>query len=273
VSARDGARPFDIPVGRWHNAVAARTSRRVFDGRMPSEELLAPLEAVCDGFRPFPGARTVLVRESPEPVFKGLIGGYGKVRGAPLYAAFVAETTAARCREAVGYIGEAFILEATALGLGTCWVSGFFRPGRAAAHVSLNEGESILAVTPVGFAVGGLTFVERRMKAFVKAERREPLEALVLSGGFEEPWQKAAVEAARLAPSAVNRQPWRFRLGPGVVALEYDGSGPGGVEAKRLDCGIAMLHLELGARSAGANGGWEFLDAPGIAAFRSRRLS
>jgi hypothetical protein len=273
VSARDAARAVDIPFERWHKAVAARTSRRVYDGRMPSEELLAPLETVCDGFRPFPGARTVLVRESPEPVFKGLIGGYGKVKGAPLYAAFIADTPAAHCREAVGYIGEAFVLEATALGLGTCWVSGFFRPGRAAAHVPLKEGESILAVTPVGFAVEGLTFIEKRMKAFVKAERRKPMEELVVSGSFEEPWQRAAVEAARLAPSAVNRQPWRFRLEPGAVGLEFDKSAPGNAEAKRLDCGIAMLHVELGARSEGVDGSWEFLDAPGVAVFRSRRVS
>lgn len=253
--------------------MAARTSRRVYDGRLPSDELLAPLEAVCRGFRPFPGARTALVRESSGPVFKGIVGSYGKVRGAPLYAAFIADTAVAHSREAVGYAGEAFVLEATALGLGTCWVSGFFRPGPAAARVPLNSGERILAVTPVGFAVDGLTFVERSMKAIVKAERRKTLEELTLSGGFGEPWQRAAVESARLAPSAVNRQPWRFRLEPGAVALELDEAGPGTVEAKRLDCGIAMLHLELGALSAGVEGSWEFTNAPGVALFRSRRVS
>ncbi len=259
----------DIPVERWHRAAAARTSRRVFDGRVPAGELLAPLDAVCREFRPFPGARAALVRESPGPVFKGLVGGYGRIKGAPLYAAFIADTGAARSLEAAGYIGEAVVLEATALGLGTCWVSGFFRPGAAAAHVSLKDGERILAVTPVGFAVEDLTFGEKTMKAFVKSTRRKPVDELVLEGTFEESWQRAAVESARLAPSAVNRQPWRFRLGPGAVDLSFDEAGPGTVGAKRLDCGIAMLHLELGARAAGADGSWEFSDAPGVAVFRS----
>jgi len=259
---------MDIPVERWYGAVSVRTSRRIYDGRMPGEEALARLETVCREFRPFPGARTELVRESPEAVFKGLVGGYGKIKGAPIYAAFIADPAASRSREAVGYIGEAAVLEATALGLGTCWVSGFFRPGRAAENVRLEKGERILAVTPVGHAPDGLTFSERTMKAFVKSGRRKPLEELVVSGTLREEWQRSALEAVRLAPSAVNRQPWAFRLEPGAIGVMMDESGPGKADAKRLDCGIAMLHLELGARAAGAGGSWEFLESPGIAVYR-----
>ena len=69
-----------------------------------------------------------------------------------------------------------------------------------------------------------------------------------------EPWQEKAVEAARLAPSAANRQPWRFALDPGAITVRTAGSGDGGRYPKRLDCGIAMLHLELGARAAGTGG-------------------
>jgi len=261
---------MDIPIERWYGAIAARTSRRVFTGRPPDEDSLARLETVCREFRPFLGVRTILVRESPEAVFKGLVGGYGKVKGAPLYAAFVADTAASRFQESVGYVGEAFVLEATALGLGTCWVSGFFRPAAAAEHVSLEPGEKILAVTPVGEALEMLTFGEKTMKAFVKASGRRPLGSLILSGEISEEWQRRALEAARLAPSAVNRQPWRFRVEPGTIAVSADGGAPAGEAAKRLDCGIAMLHLELGARAEGVEGRWEFSDAPGIAVFRVR---
>lgn len=260
---------MDIPVKRWYDAIAARTSRRVFTGRPPDEDSLARLETVCREFRPFLGVRTVLVRESPESVFKGLVGGYGKVKGAPLYAAFVADTAASRFQESVGYVGEAFVLEATALGLGTCWVSGFFRPAAAAGHIPLEPGERILAVTPVDEALRALTFEEKTMKAFVKASSRRPLESLILSGEANEAWQRRALEAARLAPSAVNRQPWRFRLEPGLIAVAADGDTSAGGDAKRLDCGIAMLHLELGARAEGAHGQWEFPDPPGIAVFRT----
>lgn len=261
---------MDIPVARWYGAIAARTSRRVFTGRPPDEDKLARLETVCREFRPFLGVRAVLVRESPESVFKGLVGGYGKIKGAPYYAAFVADTAASRFQESVGYVGEAFVLEATALGLGTCWVSGFFRPAAAAGHVPLEPGEKILAVTPVGEAAGMLTFTEKTFKAVAGSTTRKSLESLVLSGGFGESWQRRALEAARLAPSAGNRQPWRFRVESGAIAVAANGTTPAGGAAKRLDCGIAMLHLELGARAEGVEGRWEFPDAPGIAVFRTR---
>ncbi len=260
---------MDIPVERWYGAIASRSSRRAFSGRPLDEDSLARLETVCREFRPFLGVRTVLVRESPEAVFKGIVGGYGKIKGAPLYAAFVAETAASRFSESVGYVGEAFILEATALGLGTCWVSGFFRPAAAAGHVPLDPGEKILAVTPVGHAADALSFGEKTMKTIAGSKSRKSLESLVLSGDVRNGWQRRALEAARLAPSAGNRQPWRFRVEPDAVIVAANGDAPEG-DSKRLDCGIAMLHLELGARAAGARGAWEFPDAPGIAVFRAR---
>ena len=75
------------------------------------------------------------------------------------------------------------------------------------------------------------------------------------------------IEAARLAPSARNRQPWRFRVQDSSIVVTEDGkpSLPG--ISKRLDCGIAMLHLELGARAAGTSGSWKLLNSPDVARF------
>jgi len=72
---------------------------------------------------------------------------------------------------------------------------------------------------------------------------------------------------ATFAPSAHNRQPWRFAAGPGTVEVRMAGSGDVERFPKRLDCGIAMLHLELGARAAGKSGTWSWLEAPGVARF------
>jgi hypothetical protein len=41
---------MDIPVERRHGAVTVRTSRRIHDGRMPGEDVLARLAAVCREF-------------------------------------------------------------------------------------------------------------------------------------------------------------------------------------------------------------------------------
>ena len=37
--------------------------------------------------------------------------------------------------------------------------------------------------------------------------------------------------------------------------------------SKRLDCGIAMLHIEVAALDCGVQGRWEFLEAPKVARF------
>jgi hypothetical protein len=43
--------------------------------------------------------------------------------------------------------------------------------------------------------------------------------------------------------------------------------GPDGRYPKALDCGIAMLHFELGALTNGGVGGWELLEAPDVARY------
>jgi len=89
------------------------------------------------------------------------------------------------------------------------------------------------------------------MSGVVKARRRKPLNMLV-SGAIDAPWMAAALEAARLAPSARNRQPWRFRLERGAVIIAADRASIPSAISKRLDCGIAMLHFELGRGPAGS---------------------
>jgi hypothetical protein len=75
-------------------------------------------------------------------------------------------------------------------------------------------------------------------------------------------WAVWGIEAAQLAPSAMNLQPWRFRYENGAVVV---GAAPGLTGFRRLDCGIAMLHFELGARAEGVDGAWEPLEAPDVA--------
>jgi nitroreductase len=261
---------MEIMWERWYPGIAARRSWRHFDGRPLLADQLAALEGVCREFRPSPAARAVLVTESPEPVFKGILGAYGKVKGAPAFVAFIGQMQHPNVQEMVGYTGQAVVLEATALGVGTCWVGGFFRPEAAGVLARTGPGERVLAVTPVGFPAVKAGFEEKLMAGFGRHSRRQPVEKLVtaLPPGRWQAWQLAAVEAARLAPSAVNRQPWRFAVENRAITISTAGGGVETVVSRRLDCGIAMLNLEVGARKAGAAGHWEFLTDPQVARFR-----
>jgi nitroreductase len=245
----------------WLAAIARRSSRRAFDGRPADAAALDTLDAVCSGFRPFPDARVVLVPAPHVDIFKGIIGSYGKVTHAPHVLLFIGDEGSDTCDQHVGYVGEAAVLEATALGLDTCWVGGFFSAARTKQLAELAAGERVLAVSPVGHAVGDVAFSERGMQRMAGSHARKAVAEIapgLKDGGWPD-WAVAAVETARLAPSAVNRQPWRFRYDAGALVIARDNGMEFPKVTKRLDCGIAMLHAELGARASGVDGAWRDL--------------
>jgi nitroreductase len=271
---------------QWYDVVAERISRRRFDGRPVPAELREQLEVFCDGASAPAGepgsasvrpgavtapARVCLVDDPAQLLFTGLVGGYGKVTGTPLSAAFVGRTPAGEdvpddVQAAAGYLGEAFILEATRLGLGTCWIAGSFDHAGAGKLVRLDPGEQVVAVTPLGYPTPQQTSGERLLRTMVKASARLSVEKLapgILDGGWPQ-WAVAAVQAARLAPSGANRQPWRFRMDKDDLVMR---------RAEKLywtapiDFGIARLHVELGAQHEGVSGSWTMLAEPDVARF------
>lgn len=261
---------MDIPFSRWYSVIQSRRSRRNFDSNRPIEPAaLATLEKVCRDFSPFPHARTFLVNKPEKDIFKGVIGGYGKVSGSQAFVAFIGDTRGTAVQEEVGYTGEGIILEATALGLNTCWVGGFFKPETVASLIEIGPGERVLAVSPVGYASESESVQEKLMTGFGRTHARLPISKIANYGnGTNLPaWIKASIEAARLAPSAVNRQPWGFNIQDDSITVSVRTQGQDFHVSKRLDCGIAMLHLEIGAGAAGIKGNWKFLQPPQVAKF------
>ena len=257
---------MEIPVQSWHDAVFIRRSRRKYSDLSLEREKIIKLDKVCQNFRPYEEARAVLIENPDQDIFKGFIGSYGKVDNTPLLAVFIGDTRSEYVNPALGYTGEGIILEATQLELGTCWVGGFFNQKDARNLVELNEKEKIFAVTPVGYPTQKIPFQEKIMTGFGAAHKRKPLEDLI-SGSKPKEWMQKGLEAARVAPSAVNRQPWRFQIDDNAVAVSVDKEKSSENISRRLDCGIAMLHLELGARAAGHSGSWEWLMPPQVAEF------
>lgn len=267
-------------VPAWYDAIAVRASRRRYQPTAVAGDVVARLRAFCEADRPSTSARLTIVEGATDRLFTGVLGkfagSYGRVEGAPLVAAFVGRDGH---EGEVGYLGEAFILEATTLGLGTCWIAGTFDKERAGDLVELKAGERVMALTPLGAPVERRGAGEWLLRRALKVSHRLPLEAIApgigapaggetsaaVSGDARWPtWARTAVEAARLAPSGVNRQPWRFRL---------EGSGLVLTRAEKLywtapfDLGIARLHVDLGAAREGVGGIWEPLDEPDVARF------
>jgi hypothetical protein len=259
---------MDIPFESWYAAIPQRHSQRTYNGQRLSDKSLDRLEDLCERFRPFRGVRAVIIRETPEGVYKGIVGSYGEIKAAPHLAAFIGDMSIPEVQESTGYLGEGVILEATSMGLQTCWIGGFFRPEILENTLELGEKEKILSITPIGHGVSKKSTRDKVMSFAIRSHRRKSLEKLVTNSSKElTPWPRTALEAARLAPSAANRQPWRFTVGDDSITISAGKERGISRISRRLDCGIAMLHLELGARVNGKQGEWELLSTPDVAKY------
>ena len=261
-----------------------RFSCRTFTGEplggAARDRLAAAAEAARTG--PF-GSRLRFRLLAAAPEDEGALkrlGTYGTIRGLSAFLAGAVQT-GPRCREDFGYVMESLVLEATALGLGTCWVGGTFTRGTFARRLSASRGERLPAVTAVGVIPDRASAEEGLVRRRVGGSRRKPWEDLFFDAsvaarpGAPSPAPLPAAEAGpwadplemvRRAPSASNRQPWRvvkdgsrwhfyLRRTPGypprfaVFLLGVD-------DLQQVDMGIAMCHFELAAREKGLAGQW-----------------
>ncbi|HEY5529701.1 MAG TPA: nitroreductase family protein [Thermoleophilia bacterium] len=264
----------ELPVAEWAAAIDVRHSARTYTGDPVDATSIDGLVEFCAQLPGKEVARVVVAPVAPAAVFTGMVGGYGKVLDAPSALIMIGDEAAFAVEESVGYLGEAAILEATARDLGTCWVAGFFDRRIAAELVSLAPGERIFAISPIGHAKPRPRSSERMLKRIVGAHKRKPIEEVApgFDAGIWPDWAAEGVRLAVIAPSAVNRQPWRFELEPGTadsVTVSIVEKGAEGRVPRRLDCGIAMLHFQVGSRVLGARGTWEILPSPQVARFRA----
>jgi nitroreductase len=259
---------LEIPQERWYPAIRNRHSRRQYEaGRAVPPEIWQRLQTVARTFRPFAGVRLELATAAVETIFKGAIGPYGKVKDAPAYLVVIGDSHQPNFQEAAGYTGEGFILEATSMGLGTCWIGGMFNPYAAARQFPLQPAERVLAVVAIGFPSAAKTFEEKLMSGLARSYKRLPLSQWVsgLEPAQYPEWLPEALEAVRLAPSAANRQPWRLYIESNSTLFSTAGGLYETAISKRLDCGIAMLHFDVAARFKAVYGQWEFLETPQVA--------
>ncbi|HLA81481.1 MAG TPA: nitroreductase family protein [Thermoleophilia bacterium] len=270
----------DLPAAEWAAAVVVRHSTRTFTGRPVEPVSFDRVVRFASDLPRSHMARVVVVEHVPSDLFTGLVGGYGRVLGAPSAFVMIGNEADPAFQESVGYLGEAAMLEATSIGLDTCWIAGLFDRKLAEKIVELSPGERVLAVCPFGYAQPRPRASEKFLKRMVGAHKRRPVEEIA-PGFDQERWPAWAAEGARLArvaPSAANRQPWSIGLltepdphtrppeATGAVISVVERGAEGNI-SRRLDCGIAMLHFEVGARLMGVRGVWEVLSPPQVARY------
>lgn len=176
--------------------------------------------------------------------------------------------------EAFGYAFEKVVLYAQEIGVGTTWIAGTMNRDAFEKAMEVKEGEVMPCVSPLGYPAKKMSLRESLMRRGVKADSRLDFSEIFIDGSFDKPLTKEAAgkladafEAVRLAPSAVNKQPWRLVLcGDRVHFYEKKSRGydDGTWDIQKIDMGIALSHFELAAGEVGINTSLT-LDEPQIA--------
>ena len=212
---------------RYYAQVSRRESVRTFIAP-PDQEQLSTLSYAAARLC-LPGVR-IEILECDDKKLYGSMPFVETIMGTPCYAAFIVDTQVPHVMEHMGISGEAFMLEAVSMGLGTCWVGGTYR--KKAVEVTLKPHEKLAAITPLG--------VPAQMEN--RERRRKTLRDIcaVLPDNWPL-WAYNAAECVRIAPSALNLQPWKLNYAGRTLQLCRKN-----MFASGLDMGIAMLHMSLG---------------------------
>lgn len=218
-------------------AIARRHSVRKYTDRPIEGAVLASLEDVIGRCNEESGMNITLCLDNPE-AFDSRLAHYGSFEGVRNHVALVGKKGPA-LDEAAGYYGELVALSAQALGLNTCWVAMTYKKKASKAVIAADE------ACPCVLAIGyGETQGE--------SHALKPVEKLCRCDEDPMPdWFVAGMEAARLAPTAVNQQRFLIELERGRVSARAL-IGP----CSRIDLGIVKRHFEIGARSVDPDWSW-----------------
>lgn len=208
-------------------AMRARHSVRSYTDRPIEGEVLQELLAEIDECNRESGLHIQLVRDEPR-AFDSTMGHYGHFSGVRNYLAMVGPR-GSDLHEKCGYYGERLVLKAQMLGLNTCWVALTFKKIPDAYRV--DPGEKLAIIIAIGYGTdGGHPRKSREASEVAEQEMGDP------------DWYQKGVEAALLAPTAVNQQKFRLTRQGGYVEAR---AGHGFYTD--IDLGIVKYHFEAAA--------------------------
>ena len=164
---------------------------------------------------------------------------------------------------AFGYTFETACLYAKTLGLGTVMLAASLNRSAFEAAMQVGADEVLPCASPIGYPAEKMSLRETVMRKGVKADRRLPFETLFFRGDFEHPLRPSeagvfaeALAMLRLAPSAVNRQPWRcVVMDDRVDFYELHSMAENRLgDVQKVDLGIALSHFDLTRQARGVEG-------------------
>lgn len=216
-------------------AIKARHSVRAYRGQPLSDADAHALQEKIDAVNREGRLHIQLIRNEPK-AFQGTLAKYGKFRGVTDYLV-MAGAKADDLDERIGYYGEQLVLFAQTIGLNTCWVGLSYT--KVPGTYVLNDSEVIKAYIAIGYGeTQGVPHKIKRIDQVSNVSENTP------------DWFSRGVEAALLAPTAVNQQKFSFEFLPAEddqLPRVRAKKGFSLIGYTHMDLGIAKYHFELGA--------------------------
>ena len=212
-------------------AIQARHSVRKYTDQPIEADKLTTLRAAIEDANAQSGLNIQLVVDEPKG-FNGLfISTYGQFSGVRNYIVMAAPKGQA-WEEKVGYFGEKLVLLAQTIGLNTCWAGLTYK--KIPGTFTLRDGDIVHCMIALGYGVDA-----------GKQHPLKPAEKFFEADGEVPSWFLSGLEAALLAPTAVNQQKFKFFLHGGNKVATKTFFSPWGYT--QIDLGIVKYHFEIGA--------------------------
>ena len=213
-------------------AISARHSvRKYIDKDIPADIIAALQEKVAECNKE--GNLNIQLVQNETRAFTGMLS-YGQFSGVKNYLVMVGKKSK-DLDERVGYYGEQLVLYAQTLGLNTCWVGLSYR--KVPEAYNIGKEEKLVCMIALGY--GEIQGVGHKIKT---------VEQVSNASDITPSWFKKGVEAALLAPTAVNQQKFSFEY-VGMNNNRHQVKAKKGISMigyTQIDLGIAKCHFEIG---------------------------
>jgi nitroreductase len=201
-----------------------RHSVRQYTDKKIEKEKREVLNAFIAQINQKAGLHIQIIYDEPK-CFDSMMAHYGKFEGVNNYIALVGKKNS-KLDENLGYYGEQIVLKAQELGLNTCWVA--MTHGKSKAQI--DKGEKQVCLISLGYGkTSGVSHKSKELKEVCNHKKNMP------------EWFLAGMEAALLAPTAMNQQKFYFDLLPDNSIKITCGKG----FYTKLDLGIVKYHFEV----------------------------
>lgn len=209
------------------SAMKERHSVRQYTEKPIEKDVAAQLQNEIDCCNKEGGLHIQLIMNEPK-AFDGMMAHYGKFSGVKNYIALIGPKSS-DLSEKCGYYGQKIAVKAQQLGLNTCWVAMSY--SRVPRAMKIDKGEKLTVVIAVGYGkTQGVPHKSKSGREISNVSENSP------------EWFKNGVEAALLAPTALNQQKFYLdQAGSKVKATAKTAF------YSKMDLGIVKYNFEIGA--------------------------